>query len=393
MKKKEVAIEVKNLSKSFRLPTEKSSELKQAFVNFIKGIKGYKDQKVLNGISFTIEKGDFFGIVGRNGSGKSTLLKILAGIYSPDEGTVKINGNLVPFIELGVGFNSELTGRENVYLNGALLGFSKTEVDEMYDEIVKFAELGDFMEQKLKNYSSGMQVRLAFSIAIRAQSSILVLDEVLAVGDEAFQRKCFNYFAELKKYKRTVVLVTHSMDSVQQFCNKAIMIENGRIIEQGNSAKVAQRYRELFIPKESVGQKSELNTVSNKDLSVNAGYSNIDDKLIFDIEIESKVDIEDAVVTLEIFRNSGEQVYRWTSDEKILGRIDFRTNKNPIKLKVEMQNIFPDGGFNLQLCVKKRDRTVTYAMFSELVSFDIITRGSHAADVFWKPVTKVRVSK
>jgi len=238
-----------------------------------------------------------------------------------------------------------------------------------------------------------MQVRLAFSIAIRAQSSILVLDEVLAVGDEAFQRKCFNYFAELKKYKRTVVLVTHSMDSVQQFCNKAIMIENGRIIEQGNSAKVAQRYRELFIPKESVGQKSELNTVSNKDLSVNAGYSNIDDKLIFDIEIESKVDIEDAVVTLEIFRNSGEQVYRWTSDEKILGRIDFRTNKNPIKLKVEMQNIFPDGGFNLQLCVKKRDRTVTYAMFSELVSFDIITRGSHAADVFWKPVTKVRVSK
>ena len=178
------ALEVKNVSKSFRLPTEQASGIKQAFVNWTKGIKGYKEQKVLKDISFKVKKGDFYGIVGRNGSGKSTLLKIISQIYTPESGTVKVDGTLVPFIELGVGFNPELTGRENIYLNGALLGFSKEEISAMYNEIVEFAELEEFMDQKLKNYSSGMQVRLAFSIAIKAQGDILVLDEVLAVGDE-----------------------------------------------------------------------------------------------------------------------------------------------------------------------------------------------------------------
>ena len=240
---KEYAVEVKNLYKSFKLPTEKSTNLKQTFVNWTKGVKGYEEQKVLKGISFNIEKGDFFGIVGRNGSGKSTLLKLLAGIYEPDKGTIGVDGTLVPFIELGVGFNPELTGRENVYMNGALLGFSTKEVESMYEEIVEFAELHDFMNQKLKNYSSGMQVRLAFSIAIRAKSDILVLDEVLAVGDEAFQRKCNDFFAKIKKDKaRTVILVTHSMDSVRKYCNKAMMIRDGDIIVNGSPEDVANEY-------------------------------------------------------------------------------------------------------------------------------------------------------
>ncbi len=183
----DLAIKVKNLHKSFKLPTEQAFGLKQAFFNRLRGIKGYKEQKVLKGIDFEVKKGEFLGIVGRNGSGKSTLLKILAGIYYPEKGEITINGTLVPFIELGVGFNPELTGRENVYLNGALLGFSNEEMDKMYDDIWKFAELEQFQDQKLKNYSSGMQVRLAFSIAIRAQGDILLLDEVLAVGDAAFQ--------------------------------------------------------------------------------------------------------------------------------------------------------------------------------------------------------------
>ena len=191
-----LALSVSHVAKSFRLPTEQASGLKQAFLNWTKGIKGYREQQVLRDISFEVRKGDFFGIVGRNGSGKSTLLKIISGIYTPEKGNVVINGTLVPFIELGVGFNPELTGRENVYLNGALLGFSRDQVDAMYDDIVDFAELGQFMEQKIKNYSSGMLVRLAFSMAIRAQSDILLLDEILAVGDEAFQRKCYAYFAK-----------------------------------------------------------------------------------------------------------------------------------------------------------------------------------------------------
>ena len=241
----DVAIRVKHLHKSFKLPTERAWGLKQAIFNRLKGIKGFKEQKVLRGLDFEVKKGEFLGIVGRNGSGKSTLLKVLSGIYVPEKGDVEIYGTLVPFIELGVGFNPELTGRENIYLNGALLGFSNAEVDEMYDEIVEFAELKDFMDQKLKNYSSGMQVRLAFSIAIRARGDILILDEVLAVGDAAFQQKCNDYFASLHG-NQTVVLVTHSMDNVRKFCDHAILIEDGKIKCEGNPEKVADEYMSLW---------------------------------------------------------------------------------------------------------------------------------------------------
>ena len=243
--KEDIAISVKNLHKSFKLPTERAWGLKQAMFNRLKGIKGYKEQKVLNGITFDIKKGEFVGIVGRNGSGKSTLLKTIAKIYFPEKGSVEINGQLVPFIELGVGFNPDLTGRENIYLNGALLGFSNQEIDAMFDEIVDFAELREFMDQKLKNYSSGMQVRLAFSIAIRAKGDILLLDEVLAVGDAAFRNKCNNYFASLHG-NQTVILVTHNMDNVVEYCDRAILIEKGKVKLDGDPETVAEAYTNLW---------------------------------------------------------------------------------------------------------------------------------------------------
>lgn len=243
--KSEIAISVSNVHKSFKLPTEKAWGLKQAIFNRLKGIKGYTEQQVLRGVSFDVKKGEFLGIVGRNGSGKSTLLKVISEIYYPEKGRVKINGVLIPFIELGVGFNPELTGRENVYLNGALLGFSNEQMKAMYDEIVDFAELRDFMDQKLKNYSSGMQVRLAFSIAIRAQGDILVLDEVLAVGDAEFQKKCNDYFKSLRG-NQTVVLVTHSMENVTRFCDRAILLEQGKIACEGDPKMVAEAYKDLW---------------------------------------------------------------------------------------------------------------------------------------------------
>jgi ABC-2 type transport system ATP-binding protein len=249
------AISVQNVSKSFKLPHEKHSGLKSAILHFRPG-KKYELQHVLKDISFDIKEGEFFGIVGRNGSGKSTLLKLLAQIYTPNKGAVSVKGSLTPFIELGVGFNPELTGRENVYLNGALLGFDRKQVAEMYDDIVEFAEIEKFMDQKLKNYSSGMQVRLAFSIAIRAKSDILLIDEVLAVGDAAFQQKCFSYFEKLKKGKTTVVLVTHDMSAVRRFCTRALLIDRGRITEEGSPSEVASAYTVENLESTQVGSKS-----------------------------------------------------------------------------------------------------------------------------------------
>ena len=241
------AISIKGVTKEFKLPHEKTVSIKSGIVHiFKKKDKTVTTQRTLGGVSFDVREGEFFGILGRNGSGKSTLLKILAEIYKPTKGSVSVSGKLVPFIELGVGFNPDLTGRENVYLNGALLGFSKKDIDDRYDEIVAFAELEPFMDQKLKNYSSGMQVRLAFSVATRAEADILLVDEVLAVGDADFQRKCFDYFKSLKKSGKTVVFVTHDMSAVREYCDKAILIENGKIIHEGNASDIANEYLKLF---------------------------------------------------------------------------------------------------------------------------------------------------
>lgn len=239
---KKAVISVNNVSKNFKLPHDRKNSLKQHFVGLFKGKSNYEKFEALKDINFTVNEGDFFGIVGRNGSGKSTLLKIISGIYQPSSGSVKINGTLTPFIELGIGFNPELTGRENVYLNGSILGLTKKEINELYDEIVRFAELERFMDQKLKNYSSGMQVRLAFSIAIRAQNDILLLDEVLAVGDINFQKKCFNYFQKLKSEKKTVIFVSHDMGAVQEYCNKAILITDSKLMYCGEPEKVASKF-------------------------------------------------------------------------------------------------------------------------------------------------------
>ncbi|CAI3428866.1 ABC transporter ATP-binding protein [Enterococcus cecorum] len=302
-----IAVKIDHVEKSFRLPTENTNSLKRTLVNYFKGIKGYRNQEVLRDISFEVEKGDFFGIVGRNGSGKSTLLKIISQIYYPEKGSVEVNGKLVSFIELGVGFNPELTGKENVYLNGAMLGFSTSEIDEMYNDIVEFSELADFMNQKLKNYSSGMQVRLAFAVAIQAKSDILVLDEILAVGDEAFQRKCNDYFLKAKEQEKTIILVTHSMDAVRKYCNKAVLIDKGKIKVIGTPDEVANQYSldnvtekgsaTVIEGAEAQKKKEEaIKALPVKDLNVNLISPSILDMkhpvIEFEITYEVKEDIQ-----------------------------------------------------------------------------------------------------
>lgn len=264
MTRDEVAVSVSHVSKDFLLPHETTNSLKSAFINALRPKSKKIDvQHALRDISFEIKAGEFFGICGRNGSGKSTMLKILANIYQPTKGGVTISGKLVPFIELGVGFNAELTGRENVYLNGAMLGFSRKEIDKMYNDIVAFAELERFMDQKLKNYSSGMQVRLAFSMATRAEADILLVDEVLAVGDADFQRKCFDYFRKLKRDKKTVVFVSHDMGAVREYCDRAVLIEGSKLVMEGTANAVADEYTRLFIPKDTSTDAQQLDRIGN----------------------------------------------------------------------------------------------------------------------------------
>lgn len=239
-----IAVSVKDLKKDFVLPHERYTSIKERVLSFKK--QSFEQFHVLKGINLEIKKGEFVGIVGRNGSGKSTFLKVLGGIYQPTSGEVKVNGTLTPFIELGIGFNPELTGRENVYLNGAILGLTRKEVKKKYREIVEFAELENFMDQKLKNYSSGMQVRLAFSIAIQAHNDILLIDEVLAVGDADFQKKCATVFKQIKDSDKTVIFVSHDMSAIKEYCNRAFLIEKGNIISEGDPEIVANDYTQLF---------------------------------------------------------------------------------------------------------------------------------------------------
>jgi len=348
----EIVVKADNVSKTFHLPKEHSQELRRHIINVLKGEKGYTDLSVLRDISFEVHKGDFFGIVGRNGSGKSTLLKILAGIYQPTGGQVETVGRVVPFIELGVGFNPELSGRENVYLNGAMLGFSNAEIGKMYGDIVAFAELEGFMDQKLKNYSSGMQVRLAFAIAIKAEGDILILDEVLAVGDEAFQRKCNDYFERVKQdANKTIILVTHGMDAVRQFCNRAILIENGEIALAGGPDEVASAYSRQFITQSEISTDSEERYGTGEVVIENVAYEIIGDvfSLHFDLVNRTDKDYSDLEMAFEFL--TGGVVALGTSTRFIdpyKGGIELRAGVST-SFTVDLDNRFGNRDYTLNL--------------------------------------------
>ena len=239
-----VAIEVRGVEKSFRIPTQRISRLKERFVRpWVR--QEFRHLEALRDVSFEIGQGEFFGIVGRNGSGKSTLLKVMASIYKADAGRVRMAGSLAPFIELGVGFDMELSARDNVVLNGVMMGLTPKQARSRLDEVLEFAELEDFAEAKLKNFSSGMLVRLGFSVMIQADTDILLVDEVLAVGDAAFQQKCADVFQRMRDGGKTIVLVTHDMVAVEHYCHRAMLLDQGKVVELGDPGDVARRYLRL----------------------------------------------------------------------------------------------------------------------------------------------------
>lgn len=240
------AIVVENLSKRFRIPHERKLTVYENIVGLIKGGSyTYEVFQVLNDISFAIEHGETFGIIGPNGSGKSTLLKILAGVLYPDCGSIKMNGKVAPFLELGIGFQPDLTAKENIFLYGAIMGLTRKQIEERYEKILDFAELKRFENMKLKNFSSGMYVRLGFSTAIQADPDIMLVDEVLSVGDESFQKKCGQKIDEIRRAGKTILLVSHALGTVKRLCSRCLLMDQGRMVMLGETEKVLEEYSRM----------------------------------------------------------------------------------------------------------------------------------------------------
>lgn len=352
----ETIVSIKNITKVFKFPHERLFTAKQHFVNLFSR-KALRKFTALEDISFEIKKGEFFGIIGSNGSGKSTLLKILAGIYQPTEGKIKIKGSLSPFIELGVGFNPELTARDNVYLNAAILGLARKETEKKFNEIVEFSELENFMDQKLKNFSSGMQVRLAFSIAIHAQADILLIDEVLAVGDVAFQQKCFEVFRNLKKQSKTVIFVSHDLGTIAEFCDEVALINKSKLLKIGKPREVITEYLKIVEETENLSPQSkeeikeEFREVQEEDKEKEGIF--VDEKSLEITKRFEDLELQISTLTEEIKRKEAEVggIYdsrAWklaTKIKKIKRIIDLSALavKKPNKIKKAFSYLLKDG--------------------------------------------------
>ncbi len=362
-----VVIEVRGLEKTFRIPEHRVDTLKERITQpFAR--TGYRDLHALRDISFDVHKGEFFGIVGRNGSGKSTLLKILASIYRADAGRVRMAGRMAPFIELGVGFNPELTARENVALNGVLFGLSRRDAAQRLDAVLDFAELRDFVDLKIKNYSSGMMVRLAFSIMVQADADIMLIDEVLAVGDAAFGQKCMDVFFERRRLGRTVVLVTHDMATVQSLCHRAMVIHDGDLQYVGDPEDAAMHYYRLNFagsPAEADANAARPPDDTDAVVALNARLvqarlldeagepiQNVEQgaPIIVDIEIEAARELVDPIFRLHVLNEDGLVVFGF--ERQLDGRL---VAGQRVRLAGQIENPLVPGRYSLD-CWIRRDR-------------------------------------
>jgi ABC-type polysaccharide/polyol phosphate transport system ATPase subunit len=349
-----VVIEVRDVEKTFRVPAPGVHPFARA---------AFRELRALRGISFDVRRGEFFGIVGRNGSGKSTLLKILASIYRADAGRVRMAGRLAPFIELGVGFNVELTARENVALNGVMMGLRRREAGRKLDSALEFAELREFADLKLKNYSSGMLVRLAFAVMVEADADIMLVDEVLAVGDAAFAQKCMDVFRHRRKAGRTLVLVTHDMATVQGFCDRAMLIHDGEQVYLGDPDETARRYYRLNFPGADGQDDARDGAVTLVDAWLeNAAGDRVEDvgqheALTFHVVVEARHDLTDPAFGFQVLNVDGAAVFGF-------GKALSTGDEEPVRIAAggrmrvtgTLENPLVPGRYSLS-CSISRDRT------------------------------------
>jgi ABC-type polysaccharide/polyol phosphate transport system ATPase subunit len=318
------AVDIDHVFKTFRLPRQRYSTLKERALHPLRSMV-YDDLEALKDVHVTIPQGEFFGIVGRNGSGKSSLLKCLAGIYRPERGRITIDGRLSPFIELGVGFNPDLTARDNVIINAVMMGLSRREARRRFDDVLAFAELEEFVDLKLKNYSSGMAVRLGFATAIQVDADVLLVDEVLAVGDAAFQQKCFEEFTRLKAEGKTIVFVTHDMFAVERFCDRAMLLERGDVLQIGEPHEIARAYNELnFGRLVHEAPSEEARYGDHQACEITDGWFERDgerigespqlEPLTMAYHVRFHVDVDEPVFGLSLRNEIGHTIFNWTTE-------------------------------------------------------------------------------
>lgn len=383
------AIEVRDVQKRFRVPLDRSTTIKYR-ISHPRSTARYRALMALERVSFGVSEGEFLGIIGANGSGKSTLLKILSRIYRPTSGEVRVHGRASSFLELGVGFNPELTARENVFVNGAILGLSRGELERRMDGILAFAELEEFADQKLKNYSSGMQVRLAFTVAIQADAAILLMDEVLAVGDQRFQAKCFDTFARYRREGKTVVLVTHDLSAVDLHCDRAILLDHGRVVVDGASSQVTAHYRRM------VGEQHDADEPAKAEQQDRWGNGAIrfhsvhlrgedgfehrnfttDEKMVIALELEAQDRVNDLVVGIGLHRADG-TIVGGTNTLIAQRRLPSLPAGERLSLEYRMDRLpLLSGSYRLTVAAHPAVHTVTYDHLEQAFEFAITdTRG------------------
>ncbi len=387
-----VVIEVRDLDKTFRIPDRKVDTIKERMVRPLTRVD-LRELRALRGVSFDVRRGEFFGVVGRNGSGKSTLLKILASIYRADAGRVRIAGRLAPFIELGVGFNAEFTARENVALNGVMMGLSRREAARRLDRVVAFAELEEFVDLKLKNYSSGMMVRLAFAVMVEADADIMLVDEVIAVGDASFSQKCMDVFRERRRSGKTLVLVTHDMGTVQQFCDRAMLIHDGELRYIGDPEEAALSYYRLNFGggdgAASVGAVPDVNVrLVDVWLENDAGerVENVeqDEPIRFNLVVEARHDLDQPAFAFHVVNEDGVWVFAFGHTLTIQGRGDGRIAAGRrLRISGKIENPLLPGRYHVESWMTRKREVGDLAMhILPLLDFHVYGTRSGTGSVY-----------
>jgi ABC-2 type transport system ATP-binding protein len=380
-----VVIEVRDLEKAFRIPEQRADTVRARVAHPLSRGK-YRELQALSGISFEVHKGEFFGIVGRNGSGKSTLLKVMASIYRADRGRVRIAGRLAPFIELGVGFNPEFTARQNVLLNGVMMGLSRREAGSRLDRVIDFAGLSDFVDLKLKNYSSGMMVRLAFSVMVEADADIMLVDEVIAVGDASFAQKCMDVFRERRRVGKTLVLVTHDMGTVQNFCDRAMLIHDGELRFVGDPEEAALRYFRLNFGGGGgnggggVGAVPDVN-VSLVDVWLENGagerVENVEqgEPIGFNLIVEARRELRGPIFAFQCLNVDGVPIFGFGKGMTEEDEIDRIGPGQRVRITAKVENPLVPGRYGLK-CSIARNNTLGDTVMHDVQLMDFLVRGT-----------------